>query len=219
MGQTTGIDLSQVSDDELKHQIIAWRSASPSIVEWWGGQSRDFGRVPGMFGLEGAVTQAILQPGQWQNVMRLDGSYCGVSYIVHGDVLYCLLPSGRKLAYHRPRLTQTGTWRGYKITFEGWNSNAKKGPPGWMTMDLYGGLLAENVTQAVARDVQRHAINSCEADDYPIVLHIYDEDVADCAPHKTLEGLERHMSTMPQWAQGWPISASGGWVDDRYQKA
>lgn len=205
------------TEQELKNQIVAWRNASPAIVELWGGQSRDFGRIPGMYGLEGAAVTAMLSPGVRQDVMRRDGSWTGVSYVHQGTVLYCLLPSGRALAYQNPKLTPTGTWRGLSLTFEGWNTNAKKGPPGWQTMDLYGGLLAENVTQAVARDIQRAAINTLEASGYPVVLHVYDEDVAEC--NLGLEGLEAIMGTMPTWADGWPIGAAGGWVGPRYQKA
>ena len=209
------------TDDELKQQILAWRAASPAIVEFWGGQSRDFGRRPGMFGLEGAAVTAMLTPGVKQDVMRLDGTWSGVSYLHQGQVLYCILPGGRTLAYQKPKLTPTGTWRGYSLTFEGWNTNQKKakGKPAWMTMDLYGGLLAENVTQAVARDVQRNAINRSEAHDYPVVLHVYDELVCDCTEDKVVEGVEGHMGTMPEFAQGWPIGATGGWRHDRYQKA
>lgn len=133
------------TDQELKEQVLSWRAASPAIVEFWGGQSRDFGRVPGMYGLEGAAVAAVQNPGQWYAVPRLDGTLSGISYGVKGDVLYCELPSRRFLAYHRPRLRAADqAWRGLRLTFEGYNTNAKKGPPGWMTMDLYGGLLAEN---------------------------------------------------------------------------
>lgn len=211
---------AQGTDDELKRQILSWREASPNIVNFWGGQSRNFGREPGMFGLEGAAITAVLNPGTWYDVTRADGSRTGISYGMKGDVLYCQLPSDRYLAYHRPRLRQTGTWRGYALTFEGYNTNPKKGAPGWRTMDLYGGLLAENVTQAVARDIQRHAIVNLEKKGYPVVLHVYDEDVAE-VPHGfgSIEGLEQIMATMPPWAQGWPIKAAGGWRSDRYQKA
>lgn len=332
------------TDDELKQQILAWRAASPAIVEFWGGQSRDFGRVPGMFGLEGAAVAAVQSPGQWYAVPRLDGTLSGICYGVKDDVLYCQLPSGRYLAYHRPRLTPADkAWRGMRLTFEGYNTNAKKGPPGWMTMDLYGGLLAENCiaagtlvltdhgwlpiedvgadmlvhdgvdfvshagllhkgehgcvlvdgvamtpdhlvlteagwapagekplpcrpnlqvpsatpgirtepgayavydilncgprnrfvvrgqqgpfvvhncTQAVARDIQRHAIVNLERRGYPVVLHVYDEDVCEVPEGwGSVEELESIMSTMPAWAEGWPISASGGWRHKRYQKA
>lgn len=208
------------TDDELKAQILAWRDASPAIVHLWGGQSKNFGRQPGMFGLEGAAIMAVLKPGTWYDVTRLDGSKCGIAYGMKGDVLYCQLPSGRYLAYHRPRLRQTGTWRGYALTFEGYNTNQKKGAPGWRTMDLYGGLLAENVTQAVARDIQRHAINNLERRNYPVVLHVYDEDVCEVPEDfGSVKELEAIMASMPAWAEGWPIGAAGGWRSKRYQKA
>lgn len=208
------------TDDELKQQIIAWRNASPAVVEFWGGQSRNFGRQPGMFGLEGAAVTAVRKPGEWVSVPRLDGTDSGVAYLCQRDVLYCRLPSGRNLAYHRPRLTPTGTWRGDRLTFEGYNTNAKKGPPGWQVMDLYGGLLCENVVQATARDIQRQAILNLERNGYPVVLHVYDEDVAEVPVGRgSIEELERHMMDLPAWAHGWPIKAAGGWKGRRYRKA
>jgi len=209
------------TDDELKEQLLAWRAASPAIIEFWGGQSRDFGRRPGMFGLEGAAVLAVQNPGTWYAVPRLDGSLSGIKYGVEKDVLYCELPSGRFLSYHRPRLSPADkAWRGLRLSFEGYNTNPKKGPPGWQTMDLYGGLLCENVVQAVARDIQRHAIVNLEKRDYPVVLHVYDEDVCEVPiGWGSVEELETIMSTMPAWAEGWPISASGGWRHKRYQKA
>ena len=209
------------TDEELKQQIIAWRAASPAVVEFWGGQSRDFGRIPGMYGLEGAAVLAVQNPGQWYAVPRLDGTLSGICYGVQDDVLFCQLPSGRYLSYHRPRLSPADkAWRGLRLTFEGYNTNQKKGPPGWQTMDLYGGLLCENVVQAVARDIQRNAIVNLEKAGYPVVLHVYDEDVCEVPiGWGSVEELERIMSTMPAWAEGWPISASGGWRHKRYQKA
>lgn len=208
------------TDEELKAQIIAWRNASPNVVEFWGGQSRNFGRVPGSFGLEGAAVSAVRWPGEWFAVPRLNGTDSGVAYGCVANVLYCRLPSGRHLAYHRPRLTPTGTWRGDRLTFEGYNTNAKKGPPGWQTMDLYSGLLCENVVQATARDIQRTAILNLERGGYPVVLHVYDEDVAEVPIGQgTIEGLEAHMMNLPGWAKGWPIKAAGGWKGRRYRKA
>jgi DNA polymerase len=211
---------AQGTDDEMKQQIIAWREASPAVVELWGGQSRDFGRVPGMFGLEGAAVLAIQNPGQWYAVPRLDGSLTGIAYGVKDDVLYCQLPSGRYLSYHRPRLSPSDkAWRGLRITFEGYNTNPKKGPPGWQTMDLYSGLLAENCVQAVARDILRHAMLGLERAGYPVVLHVYDEVVCEVPEgFGSVEELERIMATMPAWAEGWPIGAAGGWRGKRYRK-
>lgn len=207
------------TDDELKQQILAWRAASPAIVEFWGGQTRDFGRSKCYFGLEGAAVTAMMKPGEVQHAMRLDGSPSGVSFLLHAGILYMQLPGGRRLTYHRPKLTRTGTWRGFRLTFEGWNTNQKKGKPGWQVMDLYGGLLAENATQAVARDIQRRAQINAECAGLPVVLHVYDENVAEVGPGRTVEEIEACMMDLPEFAKGWPIKAAGGWAGERYRKA
>jgi DNA polymerase len=100
-----------------------------------------------------------------------------------------------------------------------WNSNPKYGPPGWVAMNTYGGRLAENIIQATAHDIQRYGIEALEAAGYPIVLHVYDENVAE-VPHGfgSIEEFEAIMSTMPPWAADWPVRASGGWRGRRYRK-
>lgn len=216
------------TDDEIKQSVLKWREASPAIVEMWGGQTRGAPWAHDcrqeFFGLEGAAVRACLEPGTRVHVMRLDGRPMNVDYIVHDDVLYCYLPSGRAIVYHRPRLSKStrpyaAPWE-KSLSFEGWNSNAGKGPPGWMRMSLYGGLLAENVTQAVARDIQMHAIDQCELQGLPVVMHTYDEIVIEVPDGAgDVEALERIMCDVPAWAAGWPIKAAGGWRGWRYRKA
>ena len=214
---------------EIKEAILAWRRASPAIVEFWGGQVRDpFGWATNeLFGLEGMAVKAVLNPGEECPVMRLDGTWSGITYVMRGDALYCILPSGRPITYHRPRLhpNEVGSWRGaWSLTYEGFNSDGTKGATGWATINTYGGKLCENVVQATARDIQRYAILNLERAGYHIVLHIYDEDVAE-VPHGwgSIEGLEAIMAQMPPWAtykgQPWPIKAAGGWRGRRYRKA
>jgi DNA polymerase bacteriophage-type len=207
-------------DDKIKSDILAWRDASPNIVYLWGGQKRNW--QPCMFGLEGAAVSAVLQPGQEFPVMRMNGTPTGISYVMSGDVLYCRMPSGTFITYHRPRLEQsTESWRGLSLSFEGWNTNPKSGPLGWVRMNTYSGKLAENVTQKAARDIQMNAIRNCERDGaYPIVMHTYDELVAEVPKGRgSVEELEARMTDVPPWAKGWPIKAAGGWRDGRYQKA
>ena len=212
-------------DGELKDQVLKWRAASPAIVHFWGGQSQGEweGRRPYLFGLEGGIVHAIRNPGQRAYVRRLDGEQTGISYLVKGDVLYCMTPGDGLITYHRPRLAPSrrpyaAPWE-LEITYEGWNSNQKKGPPGWMRMSLYGGLAAENVTQYVARNIQMRAIDNCERNAHPIVMHTYDEDVAE-VPQGTgdVKRLEALMCDVPEWARDWPIKAAGGWCGKRYRK-
>ena len=199
------------SDDEIKEAILAWRAASPSIVEFWGGQSRNW--KPELFGIEGCVINAILHPGQ-------TFQHRGISYVMIGDALICRLLSGRPLTYHRPRLTESSRRRGeWSISYEGWNTNPKNGRVGWIRMYTWGGRLVENIVQATARDLQRFAILNQEKAGYPIVLHVYDENVAEVPEGwGSVEEFERLMSLTPDWAAGWPVKAAGGWRGKRYRK-
>jgi DNA polymerase len=196
---------------EMEREASAWRAASPAIVEFWGGQRRN--RRPELYGIEGCWVSAITQPG-------VVFSYRGISHLMRGDALYCRLLSGRYLTYHRPRLTPSSRRQGeWTISYEGWNTNPKNGPVGWIRMETYGPKITENYTQATARDIQVFGLRALERAGYHIVLHVYDEDVAEVPEGwGSVEEFERIMSTMPAWASDWPIRASGGWRGKRYRK-
>jgi DNA polymerase len=144
----------------------------------------------------------------------------GMRFQMRGTVAYVRLVSGRELAYHNPVLSPSSRRRGTStISYEGWNSNPKNGPMGWLRMETWGGRLVENIVQATARDLQWHGILALEADGYPIVLHVYDEDVAEVPENAgSVEEFENIMSAMPSWAEGWPVRANGGWRGKRYRK-
>lgn len=209
-----------MNDDEIKIDVLKWREESPEIVEMWGGQFRWCGPGkwdyrPELFGLEGAAINAILHPGQCF-------SHIDITYAVQDDILFCRLPSGRFLKYHRPRLAnaQDKLNRGpsYQITFEGYNSNSTKGPIGWYRLETYGGRLFENVVQAVAADIQFEALLRCEANSYPIVMHTHDEGIAEVPEgFGSVDEMAAIMSERPAWASWWPLRAAG-WRHKRYQK-
>lgn len=223
-----------MTEQELKETIQAWRAASPAVVEFWGGQYRGLPwaepRQVEYFGLEGAAIQAVLYPGREFSAGQREVKLAGrpyltpaITYRVHGDVLYCTLPSGRRIAYQRPRLrrNERDRWgESYALSFEGWNSNPKKGPIGWLRMDLYGGLLCENVCQATARDVLRDAVVRLWKAGYPAVLRVYDEIASEVRKgHGSLDEFVALMGTMPAWATGWPIRVGrDAWVGHRYRK-
>lgn len=207
-----------MSDDEIKTALLAWRAASPNIVEMWGGQERKRGYdnyVQEYYGLEGMAIQAVLNPGR-------EFSYRGIKYRMHGDALYCTLLSGRHLVYHHPRLQAADApRRGLSFSYEGYNTNPKMGPIGWSTMWAYGGKFFENVVQATARDILAFAIVNLEKAGFPVVLHVHDEVVCEVliGSGRTVQMVEAIMATLPWWCQGWPIKAAGGWVGFRYRKA
>lgn len=216
---------SKEPDDVIKAQILAWRAASPAIVEMWGGQFRGSPWDPNArqeyYGFEGCAIQAILYPG-------VTFDYRGIKFTVRPhpagwDALFITLLSGRELTYHRPQLSQSTREYAhpgeYAITYWTWNSNPKYGAFGWVPMSTFGGRLTENVVQATAHDIQRFGIINLRAAGYPMVLGVYDEDVCEI-PLGTgsLEEFERIMATMPPYAATWPIKAAGGWIGQRYRK-
>jgi DNA polymerase len=204
-----------MTDEEMKDAILAWREASPAIVEFWGGQSkrRNGWNQPELFGVEGMFIAAIQAPG-------VQFEFRGFKFLYAHDILHLTLLSGRDLHYHRPRLRPSDKRSGeVSISYEGNNTNPKNGPVGFIRMDTWGGRLTENIVQATARDLQWFGMLGLERAGYPIVLHVYDEDVAEVPEgFGQVQEFEKIMATMPAWAQGWPIKASGGFRSKRYRK-
>jgi DNA polymerase len=226
------------SDKEAKDLILAWRDASPEIVFHGGGQSVPRGKLGKhpifggrregeafYYGLEGMAVAAIQNPGKRFDVVRLDGQLSPLHFICHEDVLYMVGPDGTNIPYHRPRLTQSDKpWRGLSISFEGYNTNPKSGPFGWIRMFTYAGKLQENACQFLANRILRHGQVLLEAAGYPIVQHVYDENCSEVREgFGSVEQYEAIMAIMPPWARTpdgkpWPIRASGGWRGKRYRK-
>lgn len=225
------------SDDEIKQDILKWRAASPSIEWLWGGQTlgkasgilfnydgmglpgvSKWDDTPHFFGVEGMAISAMSNPGTRFHVKCLDGTQSGISFLKHGDILYCRLPSGRDLKYRSPALRPSPRG-GMVLSYWGWNTNPKNGPTGWIQKDTWGGRLVENIVQATSRDILRHSTINLERAGYSVVMHVYDEIVSEifegCG---SVEDFERIMKIMPPWAFGWPIKADGGWRAKRYRK-
>lgn len=199
------------TEREIKDAILAWREASPSIVEFWGGQKKH--GCQRFYGLEGVAIQAVMHPGK-------TFEYRGISYVVRGEKLFCRLLSGRYLTYHNPMLRPSERRPGtLALSFQGWNTNPLQGKIGWVRMDTYGGKLTENVVQATARDILAHAMVQLEKNAYPVVLHVHDEIVSEVPEgYGSVAEFEKIMSTLPDWASGWPVKANGGWRAKRYAK-
>jgi DNA polymerase len=240
-------DEANKTDAQLTEIILAWREASPRIVEMWGGQRRK-DPISGwwrdeLYGIEGAMIQAIRSPGTHWPVGPLSFCYYtsyersrwvynpSSGWRVQTDVVPCdwlklTLPSGRQLTYHQPRLRPSEKRPGsLAMSYMTDNTNPKYGALGWVRMDTWGSRVFENAVQAIAHDIQRFSMAAHEAAGYPIVQEVYDENVAE-VPHGfgSIEEFEEIMSRNPPWAylpdgSPWPIRASGGWVGRRYRKA
>lgn len=215
------------SSDQICSIIRAWRDASPQIVAHWGGQRvRDGWQWrEELFGIEGAVIAAIQNPGHvYRPVPPSVGNIrpfpVALRFYVRDDILRMVLPSGREIKYWNPRVAPSSRRPGsLEITYMTWNTNPKYGALGWVRMATWGSRIYENADQAIAHDILRFAILNLRAAGYPVVLHVYDEIVAEipCGTG-SIEQYETIMATLPPWAAGWPIRAAGGWRGKRYRK-
>lgn len=209
------------TDDEVKAIIRKWQAASPAVVELWGGQIRGKPWKPDYYenyGLEGCFVAAILNPNQ-----RFTYRY--ISFECIDDVLYAILPSGRPMAYHQPRLSWTAPKRfpdwapTNQISYMTWNTNPAYGPKGWVRIDTHRGKIVENMVQAVARDIMAHAVVNLERAGYPVVLRVHDE-LASEVPigYGSEQEFRSIMETLPAWCADWPIRTGAPWTGRRYRK-
>ena len=191
----------QVSDERAEEIKTAWRKVHPAIVRYW-------------YDLEEAAVSAVLRPGE---PFSAGATGREVTFKRRGNFLWCRLPSGRALCYPYPRIqSKTTPWGAPKdqVHYMAVNGVTRK----WELSHVYGGLLSENVTQAVCRDLLAEAILRLEERGYPVVFHVHDEVVTE-APlgHGSLEEMEAIMSEVPAWAAGFPIKAEG-WRGERFRK-
>lgn len=129
-------------------------------------------------------------------------------FFMHGKFLYCKLPSGRLLTYPYPAIAKKGH-KALELRY----FSVKHGREG-----TYGGKIAENVTQAVQRDLLVDAMLRLENAGYEIIFHVHDEII--CQVKKGSRVLQEFIDLIkfvPQWATGIPINASG-WAGFRYGK-
>lgn len=176
---------------------LAWREQHPAIVRLW-------------YRCEEAVVSAVEQPGK---VFAVNG----VRWRVNGSFLWCALPSGRLLCYPYPKIGLKETpWGEMKpvVQYKGVDSRTRK----WGDQHTYAGKLAENVTQAIARDFMVDAMLRVEQAGYPIVMTVHDEIL--CEPRTDFGSLDEFcdlMKVVPSWGAGCPISVAG-WRGERYRK-
>lgn len=144
---------------------------------------------------------------------------CGpVTWIYKAPFLYCELPSGRRLAYNEPRVKSTMMpWGKMKdvLSYMGVDGYTHQ----WRRQPVYGGLLVENIVQAISRDLMAHGMMCAEATGvYKMVLSVHDELIAEAkAGAGSVREFEQLMSTIPDWGAGCPVEAEG-WTGTRYHK-
>jgi DNA polymerase len=195
--KTYGLTLS---DDEAKAIVDNYRMTHPKVVEFW-------------YETERACIEAINTPG----LTVPFGDKGRLKVKVAGAYMYIRLPSGRKMAYPAPRVVEAETpWGEMKPTVEVHGVDSKTNE--WCRQRLYGGLIVENIVQAVARDIMAEGMLRVEDHGFQVVLSVHDEVVAEVPKDfQTVRFFEDLLSTPPAWAADCPISAEG-WRGERYKK-
>jgi DNA polymerase len=135
-----------------------------------------------------------------------------------GRFLYCQLPSGRKLAYPDAKVkVKMMSWGSKKntLTYKGVNAMTRQ----WHEQSVYGGLLVENIVQAISRDVMAEAMLRLEETRiYQPILTVHDEVIAEAhKDHGDIHEFVKLVGQCPDWCKGCPIAAEG-WAGPRYRK-
>ena len=180
-----GADKMGLADDELTDIVTKWRKASPKIVQFW-------------WDVEAAAKEAI---GKRTTVQYRHG----IAFQFEAGMLFIRLPSGRRIAYAKPRLEDNSMGR-TSITYLGVNQNNKS----WCRLETYGGKLVENIVQATARDCLAEAMLKLDAAGYKILMHVHDEVIIEAEPVAgELERVIKIMSENVSWNRGLKLDADG----------
>ena len=171
---------SGMKEDELKPLVDAWRAANPHIVDFW-------------WAVDRAAKDCIKE--------RSKTVTHGIQFIYQSGMMFIELPSGRRLAYAKPRIGEN-KFGGESITYMGLNT-AKK----WVRIESYGPKLVENITQAISRDILCYAMQSLRHMD--IVAHVHDEIIIECEECASLSAVCEQMARTSPWAEGLRLRADG----------
>lgn len=169
-----------LTEEELPPLVDAWRQANPNIVKFWWD-----------------VDRAVMEAVKYKHTTT---DY-GLTFSCRSGMLFITLPSGRKLAYVKPKVG-TNKFGGECITYEGVSGTKK-----WERLDSYGPKFVENIVQATARDILCYAMRTLRC--CSIVMHIHDELVIEADPKVSLDAVCEQMGRTPPWAKGLLLRADG----------
>ena len=172
-----------VKEEELQPLVDAWRQANPRIVQFW-------------WEVDRAAKTCVKQHVPTQ-AGRLRFEY-------QSGILFIQLPSGRRLAYAKPRMGEN-RFGGEAITYEGVGTGRK-----WERLETYGAKCVENIVQGTARDLLALALLRLEQAGYPVVMHCHDEAICEVPIGQgSVKEVNRIMAVSPEWAEGLALKADG----------
>lgn len=171
---------SGMGEDELQPLVDAWRLANPNIVRFW-------------WAVDRSVKECIKQ--------KIPTETHGIYFSYQSGFLFITLPSGRKLAYVKPRIGEN-RFGGESVTYEGVGGTKK-----WERIESYGPKFVENIVQAISRDILAEAMKRLRY--CFIVAHVHDEIIIEADMRMSLSAICEQMARTPSWAKGLLLHAEG----------
>ena len=177
-----------LAEEELKPLVNAWRASNPNIVKFW-------------WDVDSVVKKCIKEnKSQKTNNIEFD---------CMSGMLFIFLPSGRQLAYVKPRIGEN-IFGGESVTYEGVGGTKK-----WERIESYGPKFVENIVQAISRDILMYAMKTLRTCN--IVAHVHDEVIIEADPGISIDSVCEQMGSVPPWAKGLLLNADG-YECDFYKK-
>lgn len=180
-----------LEEEELLPLVQKWRKVNSHITRFWWHV--------------GNAAIRVVKEKMTVTVGKIIFSY-------ESGMLFIKLPSGRKLAYAKPRMEKNkfGT---YSLTYEGIGEQKK-----WTRIETYGPKLVENIVQGISRDILAYAMLNLRDEGLDIVMHVHDEVVLEVRENeKTVDEICDIMTIVPPWAEKLPLRAEG-YKCDFYKK-
>jgi len=169
-----------LAEEELQPLVDFWRAANPNIVRFW-------------WDVDRCVKYTVKN--------RVSTETHGIRFIYQSGMLFIQLPSGRRLAYVKPRMGEN-RFGGEAVTYEGVGGTKK-----WERIESYGTKFVENIVQAVSRDILAYAMRTLSH--CFICGHIHDELIIECSEGVSIDEVCEQMGRTPPWIPGLLLRADG----------
>lgn len=174
---------AKMPEEEMQPLVDAWRAANPNIVAFWSALDR--------------AARTVIRKKTSARVGK-------VTLYWQDDKMFMHLPSARNLCYQSPHFTEN------RFGSDAIGYYAPNAAGQMVVQETFGGKLAENATQAIARDILAHALLTLEKNGYPVIFHVHDEAVIEKPTGQgSLEEACRLMAIAPDWAKDLPLRADG----------
>ena len=177
-----------MTEEELQPLVDSWRAANPNIVRFW-------------WEVDRAIKECVKK--------RVSTETHGIRFDYRSAMLFITLPSGRRLAYVKPRIGEN-QFGGESVTYMGVSGTKK-----WERLESYGPKFVENIVQGTARDILCYAMRTLR--NCAIVAHVHDEVIIEADRRISVVAVCEQMGRTPPWAKGLKLRADG-YECEFYQK-